>query len=73
VARTASITPQLIEYLRWTRWDGKLPLFTGGQSPLVTVPLDSITSAPSGGSPTPAPSPTPGTRPPAQPSPAPGG
>jgi regulator of protease activity HflC (stomatin/prohibitin superfamily) len=68
VARTASISPQLIEYLRWTRWDGKLPLFTGGQSPLVTVPLDGVTSAPGGGSSTPpAPSPTPTTRPPAQP------
>jgi regulator of protease activity HflC (stomatin/prohibitin superfamily) len=77
VARTASITPQLIEYLRWTRWDGRLPLFTGGQSPFVTVPLDSVTS-PAGGPPaSPAPSPTPATGPgtpggSAQPAPTPG-
>ncbi|HEX3244469.1 MAG TPA: prohibitin family protein [Chloroflexota bacterium] len=39
---TASISPQLIEYLRWTRWDGKLPLFSGSQSPFVSVPLDRL-------------------------------
>ena len=29
-AKTESITPQLIDYLRWTRWDGRLPQFQGG-------------------------------------------
>jgi len=43
-ARTESITPQLIEYLRWTRWDGRLPMFQGGSQPLVSVPLDSAQS-----------------------------
>ena len=38
-AKTESITPQLIDYLRWTRWDGRLPQFQGGQ-PLISVPLD---------------------------------
>lgn len=28
--RTKSISPQLIDYLRWTRWDGKLPMVSGG-------------------------------------------
>jgi regulator of protease activity HflC (stomatin/prohibitin superfamily) len=38
-----SISPQLIEYLRWTRWDGKLPLFSGSsQSPFVSIPLDRL-------------------------------
>jgi prohibitin 2 len=38
-----SISPQLIEYLRWTRWDGKLPLFSGsGQAPFVSVPLERL-------------------------------
>ncbi|MFN0070272.1 MAG: prohibitin family protein [Chloroflexota bacterium] len=37
-----SLSPQLIDYLRWTRWDGKLPLFSGGQAPFVSVPLDRI-------------------------------
>jgi regulator of protease activity HflC (stomatin/prohibitin superfamily) len=40
-ARTASITPQLIDYLRWTKWDGRLPMFQGGQQPLISIPLDS--------------------------------
>ena len=31
-APTASISPQLIDYLRWTRWDGRLPLFSGGSA-----------------------------------------
>lgn len=44
-ARTDSITPQLIDYLRWTRWDGRLPQFQGGQQPLISVPLDSTTGA----------------------------
>jgi regulator of protease activity HflC (stomatin/prohibitin superfamily) len=38
-----SISPELIEYLRWTRWDGKLPLFSGSsQAPFVSVPLDRL-------------------------------
>jgi regulator of protease activity HflC (stomatin/prohibitin superfamily) len=38
-ARTESISPQLIDYLRWTKWDGRLPMFQGGnQPPLVTIP-----------------------------------
>ncbi len=39
-ARTESISPQLIDYLRWTRWDGRLPMFQGGQQPLVSIPSD---------------------------------
>ena len=27
---TQSLSPQLIDYLRWTRWDGKLPQVTSG-------------------------------------------
>jgi prohibitin 2 len=42
---TESISPQLIEYLRWTRWDGKLPLFSGSQSPFVSIPLDRLDGA----------------------------
>jgi regulator of protease activity HflC (stomatin/prohibitin superfamily) len=53
-AKTESITPQLIDYLRWTRWDGRLPLFQGGnQPPLVTVPVPTETSPQA--QPTPAP------------------
>jgi regulator of protease activity HflC (stomatin/prohibitin superfamily) len=33
-ALTASLTTQLIDYLRWTRWDGKLPTVTGNTSTL---------------------------------------
>lgn len=36
----SSISPQIIEYLRWTRWDGRLPLVTGEQAALVNLPLD---------------------------------
>lgn len=36
--RAAGITPELIEYLRWTRWDGRLPMVTGESTPLVTLP-----------------------------------
>jgi prohibitin 2 len=42
-ARTESITPQLIDYLRWTRWDGRLPMFQGGSQPLVSIPLENAT------------------------------
>ncbi|HLZ28726.1 MAG TPA: SPFH domain-containing protein [Chloroflexota bacterium] len=54
-ARTASITPELIDYLRWTKWDGRLPMFQGGQQPLISVPLDTATG---GGSNSPAAQPT---------------
>jgi regulator of protease activity HflC (stomatin/prohibitin superfamily) len=57
-AREESITPQLIDYLRWTRWDGRLPMFQGGSQPIVSIPIDSATQS----SATPAPTP-----PPAQP------
>jgi regulator of protease activity HflC (stomatin/prohibitin superfamily) len=48
---TSSISPELVDYLRWTRWDGRLPQVTsgGGNGTLISVPL---------------PSPEPGTRPP---------
>jgi prohibitin 2 len=62
-ARTASITPELIDYLRWTKWDGRLPMFQGGQQPLISVPLDSATGGSSSSSAT-------TTTPPAQPLPA---
>jgi regulator of protease activity HflC (stomatin/prohibitin superfamily) len=43
--RTASISPQLIEYLRWQRWDGRLPMVTGSNaSPFVTLPEATPTS-----------------------------
>ncbi len=68
-ARTASISPQLIEYLRWTRWDGRLPMFTGGGTPLVSIPPD-VTgpSAPASPQPTPQPQPQPSAQPTAAPS-----
>jgi regulator of protease activity HflC (stomatin/prohibitin superfamily) len=65
-AVTASISPQLIEYLRWTRWDGKLPLVVGEGQPLLNVPItptDAATSAattPADAS-APSPRPTPST------------
>ncbi len=37
---TESVTPQLVDYLRWTKWDGKLPMVSGGAQPLLTLPLD---------------------------------
>jgi regulator of protease activity HflC (stomatin/prohibitin superfamily) len=41
--RAASITPQLIDYLRWTRWDGRLPLVSGGSAtPLIPLPADTL-------------------------------
>lgn len=45
---TDSLSAQLIEYLRWTRWDGKLPLVSGSQSPLVSIPLDRLDDSGSG-------------------------
>jgi regulator of protease activity HflC (stomatin/prohibitin superfamily) len=36
---TESLSPQLIDYLRWTRWDGRLPQVTGGSGTLISVPL----------------------------------
>jgi regulator of protease activity HflC (stomatin/prohibitin superfamily) len=74
-ARTESISPQLIDYLRWTRWDGRLPQFQGGQQPLISVPLESTQpAAQPSAAPTapPAPAPTAGPQPP-QPTPAPAG
>ena len=44
--RTASITPQLIDYLRWTRWDGRLPMVTSNATPFVNVTSDTTSSAP---------------------------
>jgi regulator of protease activity HflC (stomatin/prohibitin superfamily) len=38
--RAASITPQLIEYLRWTRWDGRLPMVSGDAAPLISLPAE---------------------------------
>ncbi|MEA2639775.1 MAG: hypothetical protein QOF51_1169 [Chloroflexota bacterium] len=39
-ALTASITPQLIQYTQWSKWDGKLPAVTSGSQPLLTLPID---------------------------------
>ncbi|MCC6626883.1 MAG: prohibitin family protein [Chloroflexi bacterium] len=50
LARAASITPQLIEYLRWTRWDGRLPMVNGGATPLITLPPEAPSGAPASGS-----------------------
>lgn len=37
--RTESISPELIEYLRWQRWDGRLPMVTGSNAaPFVALP-----------------------------------
>jgi regulator of protease activity HflC (stomatin/prohibitin superfamily) len=58
--RAASITPQLIEYLRWTRWDGRLPMVSGGATPLIALPPE----------PTPAPAPASSQPAPAAPAPA---
>lgn len=33
----ASLTPALIQYEQLQRWDGKLPLFTGGATPLINA------------------------------------
>jgi hypothetical protein len=43
LARTAGISPQLIEYLRWTRWDGRQPAVVGAETPLLSVPLGTAT------------------------------
>jgi regulator of protease activity HflC (stomatin/prohibitin superfamily) len=32
-----SLTPQLIQYEQLQRWDGKLPVFTGGATPLINA------------------------------------
>ena len=44
--RASSISPQLIEYLRWTRWDGRLPMVTSDATPLVTIPSTETANAP---------------------------
>ncbi len=68
-ALTASLSPQLIDYLRWIKWDGRLPLFSGGQSPFVTVPLERLEPSDGGSTgPSPSPSPAPAAAP-ARPSP----
>jgi prohibitin 2 len=38
---TLSLSPQLIDYTRWTRWDGKLPLVSSEAQPLLSIPLQS--------------------------------
>ena len=36
---TASLTPQLIEYNRWAKWDGKMPQVVGsGANTLLNLP-----------------------------------
>jgi regulator of protease activity HflC (stomatin/prohibitin superfamily) len=42
--REASISPELIEYIRWQRWDGQLPKVVGNNSTLLG--LDSLTATP---------------------------
>jgi regulator of protease activity HflC (stomatin/prohibitin superfamily) len=34
-----SLTPALIEYEKMRKWDGKLPQFTGGGTPLIQMPV----------------------------------
>jgi regulator of protease activity HflC (stomatin/prohibitin superfamily) len=65
-AITDSLSPQLVEYLRWTRWDGRLPQVLGGDNQtLIPVPIDGAPAKPS-------PVPTPAqTQPPAASAPAP--
>jgi regulator of protease activity HflC (stomatin/prohibitin superfamily) len=75
-ARTESITPQLIDYLRWTKWDGRLPMFQGGQQPLISIPLDSTGAGTTDAQPAaqvqpPAPAPAPAPAPRPQPTAAP--
>jgi prohibitin 2 len=45
---TASLSPQLIDYTRWTRWDGKLPLVSGETQPLLSIPLQTAPTPASG-------------------------
>jgi regulator of protease activity HflC (stomatin/prohibitin superfamily) len=42
---TESLSAQLIDYLRWTRWDGRLPQVTGGNGTLISVPLPTAVEA----------------------------
>jgi regulator of protease activity HflC (stomatin/prohibitin superfamily) len=49
--RAATISPELVDYLRWNRWDGRLPLVTGGAAPLLSLPAEAAEPA----SPTPGP------------------
>jgi regulator of protease activity HflC (stomatin/prohibitin superfamily) len=43
---TESLSAQLIDYLRWTRWDGRLPQVTGGNGTLISVPLPTAEASP---------------------------
>lgn len=36
-ARTKGLSQMLIDYLKWQRWDGKLPTVTGGAVPMIEV------------------------------------
>jgi regulator of protease activity HflC (stomatin/prohibitin superfamily) len=58
---TESITPELIEYQRVQKWDGKLPLYQGSDaSVLLPAPSPAQTQTrPPAAAPAPAPSPTP--------------
>jgi regulator of protease activity HflC (stomatin/prohibitin superfamily) len=73
-ARAESISPQLIDYLRWTKWDGRLPTVTGGGSNLLEIPIPppgATSSQPSSSSAQPpAPTATPVSAPTPQASPA---
>jgi regulator of protease activity HflC (stomatin/prohibitin superfamily) len=52
---TESLSPQLVDYLRWTRWDGRLPQVTGGGSgTLIQVPLPTAEPVPAAPPPAPA-------------------
>jgi regulator of protease activity HflC (stomatin/prohibitin superfamily) len=63
-AITESLSPQLVEYLRWTRWDGKLPQVLGGDNQtLISVPLTEARATPTA-------APTPPAQAPASPTPA---
>jgi len=45
--RTASISPELIDYLRWQRWDGRLPMVSGtNATPLVAIPQETASPTP---------------------------
>jgi prohibitin 2 len=56
---TESITPELIEYQRVQKWDGKLPLYQGGDASVLLPAPSQTQTQPRPTAPTPAPSPTP--------------